>query len=50
MQVSDASPAIDDASLEEVGRHPTLVNSEMSLGTSFCAVWFVSEDCGVFSI
>jgi hypothetical protein len=50
MQVSNASSAIDDASLEEVGRLPTLVNSETSLGTSFCAVWSVSEDCGVFSL
>jgi hypothetical protein len=49
MQVCDASSAIDDASLEEAGRLPTLVNSEMSLGAGFCAVWSVSEDCGVFS-
>jgi hypothetical protein len=50
MQVSDASSAIDDASLEEVGRLPTLVNSETSLCAGFYAVWSVSEDCGVFSI
>jgi hypothetical protein len=49
MQVSDASSAIDDTSLEEVGRLPTLVNSETSLGTSFYAVWSVSKYCGEFS-
>jgi hypothetical protein len=50
MQVSGVSSAIDDASLEEVGRLPTLVNSETSLGADFYAVWSVSEDCGLFSI
>jgi hypothetical protein len=50
MQVSDASSAIDDASMEEVGRLPTLVNRETSLGAGFYAVWSVPEDCGVFSI
>jgi hypothetical protein len=50
MQVSNASSAINNASLEEAGRLPTLVNSETSLGTSFYAVWSVSEDYGVFSI
>jgi hypothetical protein len=50
MQVSDASSAIDDASLEEVGRLRILVNSETSLGTIFYPVWSMSEDCGVFFI
>jgi hypothetical protein len=40
---------VSEASLEELSRFRTLVNSETSLDAGFYAVCSVSEDYGVFS-